>query len=49
MPNLDGRLGVISDLYSAIDAAFKNAGIEIAFPQRDIHVDTKQPLKIQVL
>ncbi|MDH3437549.1 MAG: mechanosensitive ion channel [Betaproteobacteria bacterium] len=49
MPTLDGRLGVITELHSAIDAAFKEAGIEIAFPQRDIHFDTKQPLEVRMV
>ena len=37
---IDGRLGVISDINFAIDKAFKEAGIEIPFPQRDLHVKT---------
>ncbi len=49
MPTLDGRLGVITELHSAIDAAFKEAGLEIAFPQRDIHFDTKQPLEVRMV
>ncbi len=36
--NIDRRLRVISDLNFAIDAAFREAGIEIPFPQRDLHV-----------
>ena len=36
--NIDERLRVISDLNFAIDKAFREAGIEIPFPQRDIHV-----------
>ena len=49
MPTLDGRLGVITELHAAIDAAFKEAGIEIAFPQRDVHFDTKQPLEVRMV
>ena len=30
----------ISELHQAIDKAFREAGIEIAFPQRDLHVRT---------
>ena len=35
--NIDNRLQVKSDLNFAIDAAFRKHGIEIPFPQRDIH------------
>lgn len=36
--NIDERLGITSDLNFAIDKAFREAGIEIPFPQRDVHV-----------
>jgi len=36
--NIDRRFQVISDLNFAIDAAFREHGIEIPFPQRDIHI-----------
>ena len=38
--DVDSRLTVISDINFAIDKAFKEAGIEIPFPQRDLHVKT---------
>ena len=38
LPDLDNRLASITELYTAIDAAFKEASIEIAFPQRDLHL-----------
>ena len=38
LPNLDKRLATIHEIQSAIHSRFKEAGIEIAFPQRDIHV-----------
>ena len=31
-----------------IDALFRDAGIVIAFPQRDVHLDTSQPLDIRI-
>jgi len=33
----------------AIDKAFRKAGITIAFPQRDTHLDTLEPLEIRIL
>ncbi len=36
--NIDDRLRVTSDINFAIDKAFRAAGIEIPFPQRDLHV-----------
>jgi small-conductance mechanosensitive channel len=36
--NIDNRLSVISEINFAIDKAFREAGIVIPFPQRDLHV-----------
>ncbi len=36
--NIDDRIQVKSDLNFAIDQAFREAGIEIPFPQRDLHI-----------
>ena len=33
----------------AIDKEFRNAGITIAFPQRDVHLDASGPLDVRVL
>lgn len=38
LPNLDNRLGVITQLHEAISAAFDAKDIEISFPQQDINV-----------
>jgi potassium efflux system protein len=38
LPDMDNRLAVISDLHSQIHRRFAEAGIEIAFPQLDLHV-----------
>ncbi|MBN1908401.1 MAG: mechanosensitive ion channel [Pirellulales bacterium] len=43
LPSLEKRLDVIHSLHTSIDKAFREAGIEIAFPQRDVHVRTISP------
>lgn len=40
LPNLENRIQVITDLHTQIDMAFRDAKIEIAFPQRDLHIRT---------
>ena len=37
-PDITVRRRVLSDLNGAIDAAFRRSGIEIPFPQRDLHI-----------
>lgn len=36
-----------SELRFTIDALFRQSSITIAFPQRDVHLDTSQPLQIE--
>jgi potassium efflux system protein len=43
LPNLDNRLATIHELHSEVHRRFAEAGIEIAFPQRDIHVRSVIP------
>jgi potassium efflux system protein len=38
LPNLDSRLGTITDLHTEIAKRFAAASIEIAFPQHDLHL-----------
>lgn len=38
LPDMDNRLGTKHQLRTAIDKKFKEAGIEIPFPQRDLHL-----------
>ena len=38
LPNLDNRLTTIHELHMAVDREFRAAGIEIAFPQQDVHI-----------
>jgi small-conductance mechanosensitive channel len=40
--------GILSDLRFAIDQEFRKQGIEIPFPQRDLHIKS-QPGNLQVL
>jgi len=40
LESLDERLQTINDLHTSINQEFKKTGIEIAFPQRDIHLRT---------
>jgi small-conductance mechanosensitive channel len=39
---------ITSDLRFMIEATLTEAGISIAFPQRDIHLDTNRPLQVQI-
>ena len=41
LPDLANRLSTTHALHTAIDRKFKEAGIEIAFPQLDLHVRSK--------
>ena len=43
---LDVRLPVMTDMRRNIHRRFAEEGITIAFPQRDMHFDTGQPLRI---
>ena len=38
LADYDGRLNTVSELHTAVDEAFKAAGIEISFPQLDLHL-----------
>jgi potassium efflux system protein len=42
LPNLENRLTTIHGLNSTIDRLFKEAGLEIPFPQRDLNVKFSQ-------
>jgi potassium efflux system protein len=46
---LDNRLPVIHHLHLAIEREFRKAGINIAFPQRDVHLDTTGPLEVRLV
>ena len=40
---------VLSDLRHRIKAALDEAGIVIAYPQRDVHLETKHPIPVTVV
>lgn len=44
----DNRI-ILSDIRHHIAALFNKAGIVISFPQRDVHIDTAQPLEVRVV
>jgi len=46
--SIDLRVSTISALNEAINDKFNAAGISIAFPQRDLHLDTIKPLRVQI-
>lgn len=48
LDSLDGRIGVITDLHQAIYDIYKEHGIQIAFPQRDVRLFTNRPLDLRV-
>ncbi|RDH45487.1 mechanosensitive ion channel domain-containing protein [Zooshikella ganghwensis] len=47
--SIDFRIGTITELNLAINDKMIKAGIEIAFPQKDIHLDTRRPLDVRLL
>jgi small-conductance mechanosensitive channel len=40
LPNLDKRLGTTTEINTEISRRFAEAGIEIPFPQQDLHLRT---------
>ena len=43
---IEERIRVTSELHQRVDAAFRMAGIVIAFPQQDVHFDSSSPIRI---
>ncbi len=46
--SLDDRLTVTNELHQSINTKLNDAGISIAFPQRDVHLRTAEPLDVRV-
>jgi len=38
-----------SDIRARVDALFREAGIVIAFPQQDVHLDSQSPIQVQLM
>ncbi|UCD28323.1 MAG: mechanosensitive ion channel, partial [Planctomycetota bacterium] len=43
------RFKITHQLHQAINREFKKAGLVIAFPQRDVHLDSSRPLDVRVV
>jgi len=46
--NVENRMFITSEINEVINEKFNAAGICIAFPQRDVHLDINQPIDIRV-
>lgn len=44
--SIDDRLQVITELHKIITQRYREEDIEIAFPQRDLHIDSLKPLEV---
>lgn len=49
LPRTDVIFPATNALMTGIDEAFRKEGISIAFPQRDLHLDTTRPLEIRMV
>ncbi|NNL65512.1 MAG: mechanosensitive ion channel [Myxococcales bacterium] len=47
--NYTSRAIVESDIHERVDELFREAGLVIAFPQRDVHLDAARPLEITMV
>jgi potassium efflux system protein len=48
LANMDRRLMTITELHQSILDKFREADIEISFPQRDVHLTTIEPLELKL-
>jgi len=46
--DIDHRLQTITALHKSINRKFEEAGITIAFPQRDLHLNANGPLRVSI-
>lgn len=48
LDTMEYRLAVTTELYMTIDRIFREHGVVIAFPQRDIHLASREPLDVRL-
>ena len=46
--SVDYRIATLSELHHAIDRKFRQSGMEIPFPQQDVHLDVRGPLEVKL-
>lgn len=44
----DDRMPTLTALHESINQKFRDAGVVMAFPQRDVHLNTSQPLEVRI-
>lgn len=44
--DIENRVAITSEINTAINRKFRDAGIVIAYPQRDLHLSTDEPLRV---
>jgi potassium efflux system protein len=49
VPDVSYWMHVTHQVHMAIDREFRKAGISIAFPQRDVHLDASHPLDVRMV
>ena len=49
IPHRNRYRDALHSLHFAIDRAFRENGLEIAFPQRDIHFDARAPMQVRLV
>lgn len=48
LDTVDGRVDVVTELHQTIYEAFTQHGLMMAFPQREVHLSTCQPLEVRL-
>ena len=48
LPSVDRRLSTSSEIREVVNDKYNEAGVVIAFPQRDVHLNTVGPLEVNV-